>query len=144
MRGYLLDTQTICYWFDDHAPEYVNVNAHIRKVPADSPLMVSVITLGEIEYGHCLAEIPDLKKQEEFRKFLEDTFPSPLEISIFTPRYYGEIRALLFTKYPPKGKNRRPEQCHDPATASELGIDENDLWIASQAYEHNLVLVTND
>ena len=26
----------------------------------------------------------------------------------------------------------------------ELGIDENDLWIAAQAIEHNLVLVTND
>jgi predicted nucleic acid-binding protein len=28
--------------------------------------------------------------------------------------------------------------------ATTLGIDENDLWIAAQAIQYNLVLVTND
>jgi predicted nucleic acid-binding protein len=32
----------------------------------------------------------------------------------------------------------------DPVTSRELGIQENDLWIAAQALEYNLVLVTND
>jgi predicted nucleic acid-binding protein len=32
----------------------------------------------------------------------------------------------------------------DPTTARELGIDENDLWIAAHAALHNLVLVTAD
>jgi predicted nucleic acid-binding protein len=32
----------------------------------------------------------------------------------------------------------------DPLTAKCLGIQENDLWIAAQAYESNLVLVTHD
>ena len=144
MRGYVIDTQTVCYWFDDQAPEHANVWAHIRKVPADWPLMVSVITLGEIEYGHCLTQAPDLPKQKEFRKFIQETFPEPLQITESTPPYYAQIRALLFQKYPPQGKKTHPEQCYDPSTGSELGIDENDLWIASQAYEHNLVLVTND
>ena len=39
---------------------------------------------------------------------------------------------------------KRPEQCFDPITAMELGIEENDLWIAAQACEHKLVLHTND
>lgn len=34
--------------------------------------------------------------------------------------------------------------CFDPVTAKELGIDENDLWIAAQSIEHNLILVSND
>jgi predicted nucleic acid-binding protein len=32
----------------------------------------------------------------------------------------------------------------DPVTGHQLGIDENDLWIAAQAVEHNLVLITSD
>lgn len=32
----------------------------------------------------------------------------------------------------------------NPTTGKELGIDENDIWIAAQAKTHNLVLVTHD
>ena len=37
-----------------------------------------------------------------------------------------------------------PESCYDRVTGQELGIDENDLWIAAQSIAHNLVLVSND
>jgi predicted nucleic acid-binding protein len=57
---------------------------------------------------------------------------------------YGELRSSLFEKYIRKGKNKRPEQLTDPVTATEIGIDENDLWIVAQAVTHNLTLVTND
>lgn len=144
MRGYLLDTQTVCYWFDEDADEHTNVNDHIRAVPAETPINMSVVTIGEIEYGLLLTDQPDEEKQSELRAFIQERFPEPLEISRFTPIYYAEIRAKLFAKYPPHGRKKRPEKCFDPETASELGIDENDLWIASQAYEHGLVLVTND
>ena len=32
----------------------------------------------------------------------------------------------------------------NPTTGKDLGIDENDIWIAAQAKTHNLVLVTHD
>ena len=57
------------------------------------------------------------------------------------------IRAGVFEKYAPNVKRRRglrPEQLIDPVTSQELGIQENDLWIAAQALEYNLVWVTND
>ncbi len=60
---------------------------------------------------------------------------------------YGDLRARLFEKFAPKKRRRkglRPEELIDPVTAKELGIQENDLWIAAQAIERNLVLVTND
>lgn len=41
-------------------------------------------------------------------------------------------------------KGLRPEQLVDPTTAKELDIQENDLWLAAQALEHNLVLVSHD
>ena len=53
----------------------------------------------------------------------------------------------MFEKYAPNVKHRgglRPKQLVDPMTSRELGIQENDLWIAAQALEYNLVLVTNN
>jgi hypothetical protein len=38
----------------------------------------------------------------------------------------------------------RPEQLLEPATAKELQIQENDLWLCAQAISHRMVLVTND
>jgi predicted nucleic acid-binding protein len=63
-----------------------------------------------------------------------------------TPEY-GRIRAMLFEKYGPKGKRisgLRPEQLIDPVTSLELKIQENDLWIVSQAVTRDFTLVTND
>jgi tRNA(fMet)-specific endonuclease VapC len=145
LRDYLIDTQTVCYWADAKVSQHTNVCNHVNAVPDNSKLLTSVVTFGEIAFGHRIATPPDLVKQAALNKFLNEKFPKPLEITKFTPTYYSELRALLFGRYPPKGKkHRRPEQCFDRITALELGIDENDLWIASQAYEHNLVIVTND
>jgi tRNA(fMet)-specific endonuclease VapC len=146
LRGYLIDTQTVSYWFDQKLPQHANVVDHVNSLPDEAPLMVSAVTIGEIAFGHATTTNPDAIKQAAFNKFVQDKFKkAPLEITKFTAIYYGEVRNLLFKKYPPPGKRqRRPEQCFDPITSLELGIDENDLWIASQAYEHNLVLVTND
>jgi predicted nucleic acid-binding protein len=60
---------------------------------------------------------------------------------------YGDLKAWLFNNCgpkPKKSKAKRAEELVDPITGFELGIDENDLWIAAQAKTHNLVLVTND
>jgi predicted nucleic acid-binding protein len=62
-------------------------------------------------------------------------------------RDYGRIRARLFEKYGPKDKKKkglRPEQLIDPVTSLQLGIQENDLWIVSQAITKDFTLVTND
>lgn len=69
-----------------------------------------------------------------------------LDIRKTTAIYYGQLRAKLFDKFAPKGKRKglRPEQPVDPLTAAKVGIQENDLWIAAQAMEHNLVLATHD
>lgn len=146
MRGYLIDTQTVSYWFDANLPQHRNVCDHVIALPSnDALLMVSAITIGEIAFGHAVTTKPDAGKQAGFNKFVQKHFPLPLAITKSTATYYGELRTLLFRKYPPQGKKqRRPEQCFDPITSLELGIEENDLWIASQAYERHLVLVTND
>ena len=145
MDGYLIDTQTVSYWFDVERPQHRNVCDHVNALPDNVLLLVSAITIGEIAFGHATTTESDAGKQVAFNRFVQEHFPLSLPITKSTAICYSELRALLFGKYPPRGKKqRRPEQCFDPITSHELGIDENDLWIASQAYERNLVLVTND
>jgi predicted nucleic acid-binding protein len=53
----------------------------------------------------------------------------------------------LFEKYGPREKKKkglRPEQLVDPVTSLQLKIQENDLWIVSQAITRDFILVTND
>lgn len=146
MDGYLLDTCILSYWFDTHVPQHNSVTAGVEALPRESPLRISVITWGEIEYGHRKAFGASPLAQRRFRSFVTERVPSVIEVRRGTAAYYGEIRARLFDTYAP-GKQRkglRPEQLVDPITSKTLGIQENDLWMAAQAAEHNLVFVTGD
>ncbi len=154
MCDFLLDTQTVRYWHDSegtqHAAVIGNVGA-LRKsaesLEVKPRLLVSVVTLGEIEFGHRVALVPNAAAQAAYLKLVREELPESLEVSSDAAATYGELRARLFNKYAP-GEKRKPkmlpEQLVDPATAKELGIQENDLWIAAQAMAHGMVLVTND
>jgi tRNA(fMet)-specific endonuclease VapC len=147
MAGYLLDTQTITYWFDGKSGRFPAVEAAARQRAAGSPLYVSSITLGEIESGHALNPAGAGEKRDSFVEFLRKQLPQVLDVSRHTAEPYGRIRARLVQEFPPPGgwsKKRRVEQMYDPVAARELGIDENDLWLVAQAIERNLVLVTSD
>ncbi|MBN8596950.1 MAG: type II toxin-antitoxin system VapC family toxin [Planctomycetes bacterium] len=154
MRDFLLDTQTIRYWHDSVCSQHAAVTANVAAlrtlaVPlvVKPRLLVSVVTLGEIEFGHRVALAPNPAAQTAYMKFVREELPEPFEVSSDAAAAYGELRAQLFNKYAP-GDNRKPkllpEQLVDPATAKDLGIQENDLWIAAQAMAHAMVLVTND
>ena len=57
------------------------------------------------------------------------------------------MKAWLMNSFSPKTmrtKAKRLKQLVDPATTEELGVQENDVWIAAQAMTFNLVLVTHD
>jgi tRNA(fMet)-specific endonuclease VapC len=146
VRGYLLDTNILDFWHDPHSPQHDAVIRRLDSLDPATPLRISAVAWGEIEYGHRCVSPSDTAIQVGFRRFLDTRLPRALEIRKTTAMYYGQLRAQLFDKFAPKGKKkgRRPEQLVDPLTAAELGIQENDLWIAAQAMEHNLVLVTHD
>lgn len=147
MDGYLLDTQTLCYWFDATDERFSRVNAAVDQLPSDAPLYVSAITLGEICYGHAANPNGAGPKRADFEQFIRTRLPQSLEVSHHTAEAYGKVRALLAQRFGPKEgwtKKRRAEQMTDPVTGRELGIDENDLWIVAQAIERRLVLVTAD
>ncbi|HUY33923.1 MAG TPA: type II toxin-antitoxin system VapC family toxin [Pirellulales bacterium] len=154
MPEYLLDTNILRYWYDTTCLENARVVSRVNAARQPdfqtgyiSRLYVSVITLGEIEYGHRVALAPDPAKQGAYRKFVREQCPVALEMTKHVAERYGEIRAWLFIHCSPnlkKSKAKRAEELVNPTTGKELGIDENDIWIAAQAKTHNLVLVTHD
>jgi len=103
--------------------------------------------MGEIEYGYRCQTPGDATREVEFRGFICEKVPKVLPIDDHTSEPYGRLRAAIFDRFPARelrSKTKRPCQLTDHATATTLGIDENDLWIAAQAVQYNLVLVTND
>jgi len=108
-------------------------------------LAVSAITLGEIMFGNSITQSTNHSRRDEFESWINTEFPYALGIDRHTRVYYGTLKAELFRKFPPLNKHENhPERCIDRVTGAELGIDENDLWIAAQAMQYNLILVTND
>jgi predicted nucleic acid-binding protein len=152
MTDYLLDTNIIKYWYDDGCSEHAKVMARVQAVRQADPqtgyvprLFISVVTVGEIEYGHKAAPTPDLSKQAEYVVFMRDQSIESLDLTRHVGGDYGRLRAWLFnTFYDKKAKPKRPEQLVDPVTARELGVQENDIWIAAQAIALDMVLVTHD
>ncbi len=60
-------------------------------------------------------------------------------IDKFTAIIYGQLKAALFNQFAPKEKNKRRK-----TKITNLGFDENDLWIAAVALQHNLTVVSAD
>ena len=139
MRDFLLDTQTIRYWHDSACAEHaavagnvVRLRQAVTNLEVQPKLLISVISLGEIEYGHRVALPWDSKPQAAYMAFVRQELPDVFELSKDATEAYGELRARLFNKFAPAGKRLRkmlPEQLIDPATAKELAIRENDLWL---------------
>jgi tRNA(fMet)-specific endonuclease VapC len=146
VRGYLLDTNVLAHWFDEKQSEHKKVIEHLDALDPEAPLRISAISLGEMEYGHrCVSDV-DTVIQTRFKGFVNTRVPSVLGIRQSTSTWYGQVRSRLFRKFAPRNgkKHLQPCQLVDPVTAKSLGIQENDLWIAAQACEFNLVLVTHD
>jgi len=154
VADYLLDTNIVAYWYDTSRSEHAQIVDRVNAVKRPDPiakyvprLYVSVITLGEIEYGYRVAAAPDAAKQVEYARFVREQCPERLAMIDEVAEQYGELRAWLFNNCGPKAKKskgKRAEELVNPTTGKELGIDENDIWIAAQAKTHNFVLVTHD
>jgi len=155
MRDFLIDTNIWEYWFNEAwEPQHSNVLKRVSELKkecekAEAPFRVwiSSVTWGELEYGYEAQTDKKRSLEAAFREFLRAIAPMEFVIDRHVTRDYGRIRARLFEKYGPREKRKkglRPEQLIDPVTSLELKIQENDLWIVSQAVMKNLTLVTND
>ena len=141
METYLFDTNIWSKWFRQEP----SITEKIAQIDKASKIFLSSIVWGEAIYGANVNKKNVDKKFDlkSYSDFIHKSKPIILPIDENVADIYGELRASLFEQYFRKGK-KRPEQLIDPLTATEIGIDENDLWIVAQAVTHNLTLVTND
>lgn len=156
-RDYLLDTNMLGYIAAANAGSTSPVDLRVAKKLDDirqvakRRIFICAVTVGEVEYGLQVAPIADQARQSDVRKVLY-SFEQATVLHVdknVAKDSYAPLRALLFQKFADKNaKGRAKKRCvgewQDPATQKELGIQENDLWIASVAMTYNLTLVTAD
>jgi tRNA(fMet)-specific endonuclease VapC len=155
VRDYLLDTNIWEYWFNPaREPEHSRVLKRVSELEQQCEqtqssfrIWISSVTWGELEFGYCVQLQKERSLEASFRQFIHGIAPKEFLIDKHVTSDYGRIRARLFEKYAPKERRKkglRPEQLVDPVTSLQLKIQENDLWIVSQAITRDLILVTND
>lgn len=144
IEGYLLDTCVLSLLSRPPGhPLFERVIARLNSLRNAAPIYMSSISWGEIEYGW-RSGAPDRLRDSD-RMLLTQFLP--LLVTRRTGETYAEIKAALFERYAPKsirGKKARVEQLTEPSSGHALGVQENDIWIAAQASERNLVLATGD
>lgn len=146
VEGYVLDTTICSAAWDYGSPDHSYVRQRLGKLD-ESPVYVTAVSIGEVEYGLQVAPAIDTRRQRMVRTAMASY--QVLDIDRHTAQVYGEIRGRLFRKYSPKNRrgrltHKRVEDLVERATGKALGIQENDLWIVSVAVQYNMMVVTND
>ncbi len=147
MDGYLFDTNAVSPLWNVRHPEHDIIKNFFASV-SQSPVWLSTIVLAEIEYGMKITPEMDMDSQNQVRHEMSN-HPFILDIDKHTIDPYSDLRAELFKKFSPRDRRGRltvkwPEDLIERTSAKELGVQENDIWIAAQAIQYNLILVTGD
>jgi tRNA(fMet)-specific endonuclease VapC len=103
---------------------------------ANIKISTCLITRGELMFGVHKSD-QGAENLQKIELFLEDT---PLYgMDIETTNIYGKLKASVVELFGPKDKSKRRN-----TKTESLGFKDNDLWIASIAIQHNLILVSAD
>jgi tRNA(fMet)-specific endonuclease VapC len=101
-----------------------------------SLISTSVIVKGELFHGvYMSARIDD---NERLVTELLDTL-SLISIDENTAVVYAKLKTAIYDHFGPKDRAKRRN-----TKTESLGFKDNDLWIASIAIQHNLILVSAD
>ena len=136
MIGYLLD--------NNHVEAFCRKDPRILKTertkPAEHLIWVCTITLGEIEAGCLMTQTTNQAKRGEYIKFVHDRFfEYILPVSESTREHYAEIMGKIWQNHSPSSSSKRTEH-----HLVEQGLDLNDVWAVSVAWEHGLIFLTED
>ncbi|MBK1990621.1 type II toxin-antitoxin system VapC family toxin [Sphaerospermopsis aphanizomenoides BCCUSP55] len=128
---YLLDTNHCSLIFLKNQ----NVLDYIQEV-GEQNLATTIITVGELTYmaENSRYQAENLTRLEEFLADIKIYY-----IDDETAKIYGQIKSGLINKFGPKQKTKR-----QTTKISQLGFDENDVWIAAIGIRNQLTLVSAD
>ena len=149
MDGFILDTTVLSAYLDTSHRQHLMVQEAIQELEQRGALYLSTISLAELHFGVQMVKAFGGTVLSDLERMLiaARNYPT-LEVSHHTSVAYAELKTNLAKKYLTKASRRdRPrwvEKWKDQATSRMLQIDENDLWICSQAKERQLVVATND
>lgn len=152
MKDYLLDTNMLGYFAELHAgidnPTTRQIKQYLNNISKSSKVLLSPISIGEVEYGIRVGPYEKEEHYESVRKTILAFQCLDIDRNVAFENY-STLRAKLFDKYAPKEKKgksskKRISEWFEPTKDKDLQVDENDVWIAAVAMTYNLILVTND
>lgn len=128
---YLLDTNH-CSRIIQGDPVLLRRIQELGKVP----VATSVIVCGELTFmaQNSQQRAANVIRVQVFLRGI-DIYPVDRE----TADIYGQFKAEIITRFGPKEKSRRRA-----IKIEELGMSDNDLWIASTALRHALTVISAD
>jgi len=149
MDAYLLDTTILSIYLDPTHPHHAEKSPSLAALPAESPQFISAVALAELGFGAKLAAAIGKGNLSALEAMIvRARSHAVLDITHHTAAVYAEVKARVAQKYLEKTLRKdRPkyiEEWVDKGTGQKLGIDENDLWMCSQAKERDLIFVTAD
>lgn len=149
MKGYLFDTCAISSLLNPSHQHHAAAMAVVTGLPGETLQFVSIVTIGEMEFGLKMAEHANSTHLVQFRSRIDaiKTYPI-LDLTKHTAAAYAELKTQLALTVRRKANSKKLsrwlEDWIDANTGKQLQIDENDLWVASQAKERDFTLVSGD
>lgn len=143
-RVYILDTNAFTSLLDARRADHAVIRAALASM-GHQWVFLSTVTVSEVRYGiECNRTGLGPDRIAEMESGLGEFDVLPLGVHV--AESYGRLRAWLFEERSPrKGRRvKRVSELTDPATDRALGINENDVWLASQALSLDAVIVTRD
>lgn len=150
MDGYILDTSVLSAYLDGSHQLHGEVDKEIQILEESGSLLhLSAISLAELEFGMQMARafgnarLPTLEQMViNAGKYMV------LDVTRHTSIAYSQLKTNLAKKYlagaSRRDRRRWVEDWVDRTSGQKLQIDENDLWICSQAKERDLIVLAAD
>lgn len=126
----------------------LDTNACSRVIQGDSTVINRIVEVGEAQVATCVIVQAELlymaynsgqkaRNLAQVKVFLEDI--NVYFIDEETADIYAQFKAEILERFGPQEKNKRRK-----TRIENLGIGENDLWIAAIALRNQLTIVSRD
>ncbi len=122
---------------------------HCGQIIKNDPVVINKVSeVGELNVATCvivqgeLIYMAENSQQKQRNKIFVHNFLRDIRtyfVDEETANLYGEFKAELIQYFGPNEKAKRRK-----TQLSNIGISDNDLWIAAIALRHNLILISAD